>query len=116
MLEKIKEIIIEQLNLQGVEITEETSFKDDLGADSLDLFELVMAFEEEFGIEMPQDDLENIETVGDVIKLLKDTGINDWYNSNTIIERTEAYRFFFIFEAGPAKVFVLDKRSVFYYN
>jgi len=77
MLEKIKEIIIEQLNLQGVEITEETSFKDDLGADSLDLFELVMAFEEEFGIEMPQDDLENIETVGDVIKLLKDTGIND---------------------------------------
>ena len=76
MLDKIKEIIIEQLNLQGVEITEETSFKDDLGADSLDLFELVMAFEEEFGIEMPQDDLENIETVGDVIKLLKDTGIN----------------------------------------
>ena len=51
MLDKIKEIIIEQLNLQGVEITEETSFKDDLGADSLDLFELVMAFEEEFGIE-----------------------------------------------------------------
>ncbi|MCR5847157.1 MAG: acyl carrier protein [Lachnospiraceae bacterium] len=77
MLEKIKEIIIEQLNLQGVEITEETSFKDDLGADSLDLFELVMAFEEEFGIEMPQDDLENIETVGDVIKLLKDTGIGE---------------------------------------
>ncbi|MBO4775575.1 MAG: acyl carrier protein [Lachnospiraceae bacterium] len=77
MLDKIKEIIIEQLNLQGVEITEDTSFKDDLGADSLDLFELVMAFEEEFGIEMPQDDLENIETVGDVINLLKDTGIND---------------------------------------
>ena len=77
MLDKIKEIIIEQLNLQGVEITEETSFKDDLGADSLDLFELVMAFEEEFGIEMPQDDLENIETVGDFIQLLKDTGIND---------------------------------------
>ena len=77
MLEKIKEIIIQQLNLQGVEITEETSFKDDLGADSLDLFELVMAVEEEFEIEMPQDDLENIETVGDVIKLLKDTGIND---------------------------------------
>lgn len=77
MLEKIKEIIIEQLNLQGVEITEDTSFKDDLGADSLDLFELVMAFEEEYGIEMPQDDLENIDTVGDVIKALKDAGIND---------------------------------------
>ncbi|MBP5275903.1 MAG: acyl carrier protein [Lachnospiraceae bacterium] len=77
MLDKIKEIIIEQLNLQGVEITEDTSFKDDLGADSLDLFELVMAFEEEFGIEMPQDDLENIETVGDVIKLLKNSGIGE---------------------------------------
>ena len=77
MLEKIKDIIVEQLNLQGVEITEDTSFKDDLGADSLDLFELVMAFEEEFGIEMPQDDLENIETVGDVIKLLKDSGITE---------------------------------------
>ncbi|MBO7374486.1 MAG: acyl carrier protein [Lachnospiraceae bacterium] len=77
MLDKIKEIIIEQLNLQGVEITEDTSFKDDLGADSLDLFELVMAFEEEFGIEMPQDDLENIETVGDVIKRLKNSGIGE---------------------------------------
>ncbi|MCQ2544163.1 MAG: acyl carrier protein [Lachnospiraceae bacterium] len=77
MLERIREIIIEQLNLQGVDITEETSFKDDLGADSLDLFELVMAFEEEYGIEMPQDDLEGIDTVGDVIKLLKDNGIND---------------------------------------
>ena len=65
------------MNLQGVEITEDTSFKDDLGADSLDLFELVMAFEEEFGIEMPQDDLENIETVGDVIKLLKNSGIGE---------------------------------------
>ena len=77
MLERIREIIIEQLNLQGVDITEETSFKDDLGADSLDLFERVMAFEEEYGIEMPQDDLEGIDTVGDVIKLLKDNGIND---------------------------------------
>ena len=77
MLERIRETIIEQLNLQGVDITEETSFKDDLGADSLDLFELVMAFEEEYGIEMPQDDLEGIDTVGDVIKLLKDNGIND---------------------------------------
>ena len=54
MLDKIREIIIEQLNLQGVEITEDTSFKDDLGADSLDLFELVMAFEEEFSVEIPE--------------------------------------------------------------
>ena len=57
MLEKIAEIIREQLNLDDVEITEETSFKDDLGADSLDLFELVMAFEEEYGIEIPSEDL-----------------------------------------------------------
>ena len=77
MLERIREIIIEQLNLSDVEITEDTSFKDDLGADSLDLFELVMAFEEEYGIEMPQDELEDIDTVGDVIKLLKESGIND---------------------------------------
>lgn len=77
MLERIREIIIEQLNLSDVEITEDTSFKDDLGADSLDLFELVMAFEEEYGIEMPQEDLEDIDTVGDVIKLLKESGIND---------------------------------------
>lgn len=55
MLEKIAEIIREQLNLDDVEITEETSFKDDLGADSLDLFELVMAFEEEYGIEIPSE-------------------------------------------------------------
>lgn len=77
MLERIKEIIIEQLTLTGVEITEETSFKDDIGADSLDLFELVMAFEEEYGVEIAPEDLEGIDTVGDVINLLKQNGIND---------------------------------------
>ena len=51
MLEKVIEIIQEQLNLEGVAITEDSSFKDDLGADSLDLFELVMAVEEEYGVE-----------------------------------------------------------------
>lgn len=75
MLEKIKSIIAEQLNVDASEITEETSFKDDLGADSLDLFELVLAFEEEFGAEMPQDDLEGITTVGDVMDYLKKSGI-----------------------------------------
>ena len=70
MLDKIKEIIIEQLNLQGVEITEDTSFKDDLGADSLDLFELVMAFEEEFGVEIPDEKAEKIRTVADAVKML----------------------------------------------
>ena len=61
MLEKIAEIVKEQLNTEA-EITEATSFKDDLGADSLDIFELVMALEEEFGVEIPSEDLENVNT------------------------------------------------------
>lgn len=75
MLEKVRAIIEEQLSLDGVEITEASSFKDDLGADSLDLFELVMALEEEFGTEIPSEDLEKIATVGDVIAYLKDKGV-----------------------------------------
>ncbi len=74
MLEKVKEIIAKQLNLDVDEITESTSFKDDLGADSLDLFELVMAFEEEYDIEIPSEDLEKITTVGAVVEYLKDKG------------------------------------------
>ena len=75
MLEKVIEIIKEQLNLEGVEVTEDSSFKDDLGADSLDLFELVMAVEEEYGVEIPSEDLEKILTVNDVIKYLEDKGV-----------------------------------------
>lgn len=71
MLERVKEIIEEQLNLDGVEITEETRFKEDLEADSLDLFELVMAFEEEYGVEIPSEDLEKITTVGAVIDYIE---------------------------------------------
>ena len=71
MLEKVKEIIEEKLGLDGVEITEETSFKDDLGVDSLDLFELVMALEEEFGTEIPSEDLEKITTVGAVVEYIE---------------------------------------------
>lgn len=71
MLEKIADIIREQLNLDDIEITEDTSFKDDLQADSLDLFELVMAFEEEYGIEIPSEDLEKFATVGDVMDYIK---------------------------------------------
>ena len=67
MLERIAGIIREQLNLDNVEITEETSFKDDLDADSLDLFELVMAFEEAYNVEIPTEDLVKRETVGDVL-------------------------------------------------
>lgn len=76
MLERVKEIIEEQLNLEGVEITEETRFKEDLEADSLDLFELVMAFEEEYNIEIPSEDLEQITTVGSIIKYMQDKGVN----------------------------------------
>ena len=77
MLEKIAEIIAEQLgNVSPDEINEDTNFKDDLGADSLDLFELVMSCEEEYGIEFPSDDLENIKTVGDVMNYIKAQGID----------------------------------------
>ncbi len=77
MLERVKEIIEEQLNLDGVEITEATRFKEDLEADSLDLFELVMAFEEEYGVEIPSEDLEKITTVGSVIEYMKAKGVNE---------------------------------------
>ena len=66
MLEKIKEITADSLGAYVNTLTAETSFKDDLGADSLDLFEMVMALEEEFEVEIPTEDLENIKTIGDV--------------------------------------------------
>lgn len=75
MLEKIKKIISEQLSVEESQITESAAFKEDLGADSLDLFELVMALEEEFEIEIPTDDLNTIITVEDVINYLKDKGV-----------------------------------------
>ena len=75
MLERVVEIIQEQLNLDGVEITADSNFKDDLGADSLDLFELVNAFEDEYGIEIPSEDLEKIATVGDIIEYMKGKGV-----------------------------------------
>ena len=71
MLEKVKEIVADSLGADSNTITEATSFKDDLGADSLDLFEVVMAFEEEFDVEIPSEDLEHIATVGDVVKYLE---------------------------------------------
>ena len=68
MFEKIREMIAENLNIDINTITEEASFKEDLGVDSLDLFELVMALEEEFGVEIPTEDLETLTTVGAVAK------------------------------------------------
>lgn len=75
MLEKMKEIIADQLNCETDDITEETSFKEDLGADSLDLFELVMALEDEYGVEIPSEELEGLTTVGKVMNYLKDKGV-----------------------------------------
>jgi len=77
MLEKMREIISEQLNCEANSIFMETSFKDDLGADSLDLFELVMALEEEYSIEIPSDDLAELATVGDVAEYLKAKGVEE---------------------------------------
>ncbi len=71
MLDRIVEIIREQLNIDDVDITEDTSFKDDLGVDSLDLLELVMAFEEEYSIELNPEELEGISTVGDIMEFIK---------------------------------------------
>jgi acyl carrier protein len=75
MLEKMKEIIAEQLSVDAESITEASSFKDDLGADSLDLFELVMALEDEYSVEIPAEDLQNLLTVGDVMNYLKEKGV-----------------------------------------
>ena len=75
MLEKMKELIADQLSVEAENITEASSFKEDLGADSLDLFELVMALEDEYNVEIPAEDLEKLSTVGDVIAYLKDKGV-----------------------------------------
>jgi acyl carrier protein len=77
MLEKIKEMVAEQLNVDAADITEETSFKEDLGADSLDLFELVSNLEDEYEIEIPSEELEKITTVGAVVEFLKAKGVEE---------------------------------------
>ena len=71
MLEDVIMVVAESLGVEADTITAETSFKEDLSADSLDLFELVMALEEEFGVEIPTEDLEQITTVGDVVKYIE---------------------------------------------
>ena len=74
--EKVKEIIVEQLGVNAEQVTPEASFIEDLGADSLDTVELVMAFEEEFGAEIPDEDAEKLTTVGAVIEYLKGKGFD----------------------------------------
>ena len=74
--DKVKEIIVEQLGVNADQVTPEASFIEDLGADSLDTVELVMAFEEEFGAEIPDEDAEKLTTVGSVIEYLKGKGFD----------------------------------------
>ena len=81
MLEKIKALLAEELGVNADEITAETSFKEDLGADSLDLFELVTNLEEEYNIEIPAEQLEEMTTVGKVIDYLKSIHI-EAYSDN----------------------------------
>lgn len=70
--ERVRKIIVDQLGVEADEVTESASFVDDLGADSLDVVELVMAFEEEFDLEIPDEDAEKITTVGDAIRYIKE--------------------------------------------
>ena len=72
VFEKVKEIIVEQLGVAEASVTLEASFIDDLGADSLDIVELIMALEEEFDLEIPDSDAEKVVTVGDVVEYIKD--------------------------------------------
>lgn len=75
MLEKIRDLLVEQLGVDAADVTGDASFKEDLGADSLDLFEMVMNLEEEYGIEIPAEELENIVTVDDMIEYMESKGI-----------------------------------------
>jgi acyl carrier protein len=70
--DKVREIIANELGVEMEKVTDEASFVEDLGADSLDTVELVMAFEEEFGVEIPDEDAEQMQTVGDAIRYLQD--------------------------------------------
>ena len=77
MLEKMKEMIADQLSVDKDKITLESNFKDDLDADSLDLFELVMALEDEYSVEIPAEELQELTTVGAVIDYLKNKGVEE---------------------------------------
>ena len=73
--EQVRDIIVETLGCDAEQVTMDASLADDLGADSLDLFELVMALEDEYSVEIPAEDLQNLATVGDVMNYLKEKGV-----------------------------------------
>lgn len=75
--EKVKNIIVDVLNVEGAEITADTTFIDDLGADSLDVFQIIMGVEEEFDIEIPNEEAEKIVTVGDAVEQIKNAVSNN---------------------------------------
>ena len=72
VFEKVRSIIVEQLDVEEDQVTMDARIQDDLGADSLDIVDLVMSFEEEFDIEIPDDQVENVKTVGDIVKYIED--------------------------------------------
>lgn len=72
VFEKVKEIIVDQLDVDENDVTEATNIQDDLGADSLDIVDLVMSFEEEFDLEIPDEQVEKIKTVGDIVKFIEE--------------------------------------------
>ena len=72
VFDKVKKIIVDQLDVEEDKVTEAASITDDLGADSLDVGDLVMSFEEEFDIEIPDDQVEKIKTVGDIVKFIEE--------------------------------------------
>ena len=77
MLEKLPTIIADQIGIDAETITENSNFKEDLKVDSLDMFEMLMAIDDEFGIEIPADDLENLATVKDIMDYLKSKGVEE---------------------------------------
>lgn len=77
MLEKMKQMIADQLDIDAAEVKLESNFKDDLDADSLDLFELVMALEDEYEVEIPSEELESMAIVGDIVNYLKEHGVEE---------------------------------------
>jgi len=75
LFERVKEVIVKQLSVPESKVTESASFNGDLSADSLDLVELIMALEDEFKVEIPEQDAEKIQTVGDAVRYLEEKGI-----------------------------------------